>query len=231
MKKNHNIVEKEIIERDELRSLEEFYTNNQVSDMLEQVEKKKQELVNDMIIYAKSHTIESKWSRDGDVLETKVDYNPLVINNKFFKPIIALGSIEPEYNAEKLAMVFDYYCYIVTEVNDKIGYFPSSLTSFCKLAGISRECLRKYKNSSDMNMRIITQKIYDQIGDTNLTMSQLKMVNERSTLFKLRAEHEVVEKEQPKVSINIIDKPDFERINQRIQKYNSFTSEKESKNG
>lgn len=228
--KTHEVVENEIIEQEKIRELEEFYTTNQVSNMLDKIEEKKLEIVQDMVEYANTHKKECKWDRDGYPIEYKVDYNPLVIGNKFFKPIIALASIEPEYNAEKLSLVFDYYCYLITEVNDKIGYFPSSLTSFCKLAGITRQGLAKYKNSSDLNMRIIVEKIYDQIGDTNLTMSQLKMVNERSTLFKLRAQHEMVEKEQPKVSINIIDKPDFERINQRIAKYNSFTSEKEQKN-
>ena len=130
------------------------------------------------------------------------------------------------YNAEKLGMVFDYYCDILTEINDKIGYLPSSLTSFCKLAGITTTTLRNYRNSTDLNMRIVADKIYDQIGDENLTMSQLGKINERSTIFKMKSQNEMVEKEQPKVQINITEKPDPDRIKKRLEKYAQYSDKK-----
>ena len=226
MGRKHVELEKDIITRDSVRELEQFYTTNQVDNMLQKIEEQKEKIVNEMIEYADSHEKPCKWDKDGNVLSTKIEINPLVINQYFFKPIVSIGSIEPEYNAEKLAMVFDYYCYLVSEVNDKIGSFPSSLTSFCKLAGITSSCLKKYKNSSDLNMRIIAEKIYDQIGDTNITMSQLGMVSERSTIFKMKSQNEIFEKEQPKVSINIVDAPDLEQINARLEKYKMFASKK-----
>lgn len=226
MAKKHTDLEEDIEKRNELRTLEQFYTTNMVDNIVEHIEEEKEKIVKEMIIFAHEHTKPCKWNKEGDPISFSVQCNPLVINNYFFKPIVSIGSIEPEYNAEKLSMVFDYYCYLVSEVNDKIGNFPSSLTSFCKLAGITMSCLRKYKNSSDLNMRIIVEKIYDQIGDTNITMSQLGMVNERSTIFKMKAQNEIIEKEQPKVSINIIEQPDMERINTRLDKYKAFANKK-----
>lgn len=229
MAKKHEQLENEIEIRDEIRELEQFYTTNKVDNMLEKIEEKKQEVVNEMIKYASEHTKPFKWNKEGDPVAWQVASNPLVINQYFFKPIVSIGSIEPEYNAEKLSMVFDYYCYLVTEVNDKIGNFPSSLTSFCKLAGITSTCLKKYRNSSDINMRIIAEKIYDQIGDTNITMSQLGMVNERTTIFKMKSQNEIFEKEQPKVHINIVEAPDLEQIQGRIEKYKMFANKKGGK--
>lgn len=226
MPRKHDKLEKDIVIRDNVRELEQFYTTNQVDNLLVKIEEQKEKIVNEMIEYAQEHEKPCKWDKEGCVLAYKVDANPLVINQYFFKPIVSIGSIEPEYNAEKLALVFDYYCYLVSEVNDKIGSFPSSLTSFCKLAGITSSCLKKYKNSSDLNMRIIAEKIYDQIGDTNITMSQLGMVSERSTIFKMKSQNEIFEKEQPKVSINIVDTPDLEQINARLEKYKMFASKK-----
>lgn len=213
--------------QNELRKLEEFYTTNKVDSMLSEVEVKKQELVKDMIEYAKNHEEPVKWTKDGDPIDYQVKINPLVINNYFFKSIVPISSQEPIYNAEKLGMVFDYYCDILAEVNDKIGYFPSSLTSFCRLAGITSNTLRSYKNSTDLNMRVIVDKIYDQIGDENLTMSQMGVVRERSTLFKLKSQNELTEKQQPNVNINITEQVDMAKIEERINKYKNFASKKE----
>lgn len=215
--------------QNELRKLEQFYVENKVDTMFEEIEAKKQELVEDMKKYAENHTNPCKWDKDGNPIEYRVNINPLIITNYFFKSIIPIQSQEPEYNAEKLGMVFDYYCDILAEVNDKIGYFPSSLVSFCKLAGITSNTLRGYKNSTDYNMRVIAEKIYDQIGDENLTFSQMGITKERSTIFKLKSQNEMVEKQQPNVNINITEKPDMERIKARLEKYNVFADKKGKK--
>lgn len=218
--------EKQLKIQNDIRKLEEIYVNGNLDMIMKDIDKKKKELVEDMIKYANNHLKACKWDKDGNPINYRIDYNPLVVSNNFFKPIIPINCQEPMYNAEKLSMVFDYYCDLLAEINDKIGELPSSLTSFCRLAGITTSTLRNYRNSSDLNMRIIADKIYDQIGDENLTMSQLGQVNERSTIFKMKTQNEMVEKEQPKVQINITEKPDFERINARLDKYSQYTDKK-----
>lgn len=224
--KKRSSTEKDIQMQNEIRKLEEIYVNGNFDLMMQDIEQKKQELVKNMIEYANNHTMEAKWDKDGNPIDYKVDYNPIVVSNNYFKPIIPINCQEPMYNAEKLSMVFDYYCDLLANINDKIGYLPPSLTSFCKLAGITSTTLRNYRNSSDLNMRIIADKIYDQIGDDNLTMSQLGMVNERSTIFKMKSQNEMVEKEQPKVQINITEKPDLDRIQERLNKYSQYANKK-----
>lgn len=213
--------------QNKLRELEQFYNEGKIDDLLKNVEEQKKELVEQMIKYAEENTKECKWTKDGDPVDYKVEIKPLVISNYFFKSIVPIGSQEPIYNAEKLSMVFDYYCQILAEVNDKIGSFPSSLTLFCKFAGITLNTLRQYKNSQDYSMRVVAEKIYDQIGDENITMSQLGVTRERSTLFRLKSQNEMVEKVQPNVNISVkaID-VDLDRINERINKYKQFTSKK-----
>ena len=224
-KKNENY-EIEVANRNDLRDLEQAFINDKVSNMMTAVEAKKEELVKEMIVYAEKNTKPCKWNKEGNPIAYKTIVNPLIINNYFFKPIIPITSQEPIYNAEKLGMVFDYYCDLLAEVNDKIGYFPSSLTSFCKLAGITLATLRNYRYSDDLSMRIVVEKIYDQISDENITLSQLGNVRERSTIFKLKSQNELVEKEQPKVSINITEKPDYDRIQERLNKYKNFANKK-----
>lgn len=216
----------ELKNTNKLRDLEQFYVEGKVDDMLATIKEKKEQLVDDMIRYAESHKKPVKWNTDGDPIGEKIDLNPYVISNYFFKPITPIVGQEPMYNAEKLGMVFDYYCDLLAEVNDRIGKFPSSLTLFCKFAGITLNSLRQYRNSADYSMRVVAEKIYDQIGDENITMSQLGMVKERTTIFKMKAQNEIVEKEQPKVNINITEAPDMERINERINKYKAFANKK-----
>lgn len=215
--------------QDKARDLEKFYTEGKVEDILANIEKRKKELVEDMISYAQEHKKECKWDRDGNPIDFKVDYNPFVIENVFFKSIVPIGCQEPEYNAEKLALAYDFYCELLVEVNNNIGQYPASLTSFCHFAGITLNTLRLYRNSPDLAMRTIAEKIYDQIGDTNITMSQLGIVRERSTIFKMKSQNEVVEKEQPKVNINIVEAPDMQRIEEKINKYKSFVDKKTQK--
>lgn len=216
----------ELKNTNKLRDLEQFYVEGKVDDMLATIKEKKEQLVDDMIRYAESHKKPVKWNTDGDPIGEKIDLNPYVISNYFFKPITPIVGQEPMYNAEKLGMVFDYYCDLLAEVNDRIGKFPSSLTLFCKFSGLTLNSLRQYRNSADYSMRVVAEKIYDQIGDENITMSQLGMVKERTTIFKMKAQNEIVEKEQPKVNINITEAPDMERINERINKYKAFANKK-----
>ena len=224
--KNEDIVNNN---KNQLRELEQFYTTNKIDTMFDTIEEQKQKLVNEMIEYKENHLKPCKWDEEGNAIAYSIDINPLVITNYFFKPITPITSQEPIYNAEKLGMVFDYYCDILANVNDKIGNFPSSLTSFCKLAGITLNTLRTYKNSSDYNMRVVAEKIYDQIGDENITMSQMGIVREKSTIFKMKSQNELVEKEQPKINVNITELPDMNKIKERIGKYKQFANKKDKK--
>lgn len=223
------IMQKRKEKQDKTRDLEKFYTNGKVEDILANLEERKKELIEDMIQYASEHKKECKWNRDGEPIDFKVDLNPFVIENVFFKSIVPIGCQEPEYNAEKLSLAYDFYCQLLVEVNNHIGQYPASLTSFCHFAGITLNTLRIYRNSPDLAMRTIAEKIYDQIGDANITMSQLGIVKERSTIFKMKSQNEIVEKEQPKVNVNIVEVPDMEKIEERINKYRSFAEKKNRK--
>lgn len=223
------ILEERKKKQNKTRDLEKFYTEGKIEDIFERLEERKKELVEDMIDYAREHKIECKWSRDGDPIAWKVDLNPFVIENTFFKSIVPIGCQEPDYNAEKLSLAYDFYCDLLVEVNNHIGQYPASLTGFCHFAGITLNTLRLYRNSQDLTMRTIAEKIYDQIGDTNVTMSQLGIVRERTTLFKMKSQNEMVEKEQPKVNVNIVEMPNMERIEEKINKYRNFVDKKAKK--
>ena len=219
IKKEENIKEQET--KLQVQDLEQFFVNGTVLDVNDKLEELKEQKVNEMIEYAKTHE-KPIFNKDGDVIAVRVDMNPLVVNNVFFKTINPLGNKIPMYNAEKLALIYDYYLYLVTEVNDKIGNFPSSIPSFCKLAGISTKDLREYRRSADIDMRNIVEKIYDEIGDNNLSMAQLGMVKGTPTQFKMKTQNEMVEKQQPNVNITYKEVINTDRMDKNLEKYKAL---------
>lgn len=206
------------MEKNDVRVLEEFYVDGKVSDLDKTIDKMKKETVKGMLDYANKHT-KPLLNRKGDEIGNFVDYNPVVVGEEFFKPIVPLRGKMPKYSAEKLGLVYDYYNYLISEVNDKIGVYPASLGGFCKLAGITMSELKRYKNSDDFDLRTTTEKIYDEIGDSNLTLSQMGKARETSTLFKLKAEHEITEKKSPNVNISVKQGIDTSGIDSIIANY------------
>lgn len=209
-----------------LRELEQEYVDNKIAKMDEYIEQRKQEITNELIEYAENHTEAIKWDREGCPIAYGIKVKPAVISNYFLKSICPIGSTEPIYNAEKLALVFEYYNYLIAEINDKIGNYPSSLTSFCKLAGITLNTLRQLRVGSDLNMRVIVEKIYDQIGDENIAMGQVGAAKERTTLFKLKSQNELTEAVTPNVNINITEKVDRKAISEKLNRYRNFIDKK-----
>ena len=211
----------------EVRELEEFYVNGTVSDLIPKLEEEKNKLVEKMIEYAKENKVATKWDKEGNVIESKTEIKPIVINHYFFKSIVPLGSKIPMYSAEQISMAFDYYMGIVASINEHIGNYPTSLTTFCKFLGINLNTLRNYRNSEDIDMRNIVEKIYDQIGEENITMSQMGIVKERSTLFKLKTQNELTEKATPNVNITYKATINKNELEDRLDKYKNILNKKE----
>ena len=221
--------EMQLNNKTQVKKLEQDYIDDMVKKMPQYIETQKVKIIKEITDYAEKNVVACKWDKEGNPVAYKTKVNPFVINNYFFKPITNINCVEPLYSPEQLGLIYDYYCFLVAEINDKIGYYPPSLTAFCKLSSLTLTTLRNYRNSSDLSMRIVAEKIYDQIGDNNITMSQLGITKERTTMFRLKSENEMIEKEQPKVSINIVDKPDMEQRQERLNKYKKFANKKGGK--
>ena len=215
-----------IRKRQTVRALEDFYTNGVVENLDSIINEKKSKIINSLIEYAKNNE-KPIYNKDGKIIDYKVAYNPVSINNMFFKPLTGTTCFVPKYNAEKLAIVFDYYNYLIQNVNEKIGTFPSSISSFCKLANISTSTLRSYKNSADEKMREVVQMIYDQIGDDNITLGQLGRVKSPITIYKMNTQNEMVEKKNPNVNIHLSKVIDEDDINKKLDRYKTLLIEED----
>ena len=215
---------------EELQQLKEFYVTNEISNLPQIIDERKNDLVDKLTNFAKEHTKPVKWDKDGIAIDYGVIFSPITIQQYFFKSVNPINSIIPDYNAEKLSLIYEYYCYLIAEINDKIGNFPSSINSFCKLAGITQFQLKNIKNNSpDLALRIVAEKIFDEIGDNNITLAQMGLASEKTTIFKMQTQNEIIEKVQPNVNVNInqtIGEEEIQIITDRINKYGNLINKK-----
>lgn len=179
---------------------------------------------NKMQIYVSNHTKNVYFK--GEVVDTYVEVNPIIITNTFFKPIVPFNT-NPTYNSKDLSDIYTYYQELLTIINDEIGAFPSSLTLFCRFIGVTLESFKDLRNSEDENMRIVVQKIIDDVDEANISMAQTGTAKERTTLFKLKAQNEMVEKTTPKVNVSIKANIDDNRIKGNILEYQEFLGKKD----
>lgn len=173
------------------------------------VEFKKQELVDKI---AKFQT----------ELAPEKQMNPYLISTYFFKTINPLTSQEPEYSAEKLAIVWDLYMYLIEQVNANFGAFQPTITHFCKFAGISMSTFKNYKIRGTYEMQVLINKICDETFNSNVLLAQTKVLSNRSTELRVKVENEVQEKPQVHVNLNVNQEVDLSSIASRIQELSKF---------
>lgn len=175
------------------------------------------ELKEEIKEYAASHTKIRVFKNGSE--EEYVDFSPIAVNEKFFKPIQKPKDGVFIYSAEELETFYEKYREIVAEVNEYIGTFPTSISSFCKFIGITVDTLRGYKSTNDINLKRVIERIYEEIGDDNLFVAQLGKASERSTLFRLKSQNEMEEKKSPNVNVSIKALVNSSKYDEKIDKY------------
>lgn len=214
-------------QKNEVIDLEKFYVNSTLDNLEELLQKKEQELVKQIQEYQQMCVLEIKNS-EGEIVDfvTK-PYNPYLVSTFFFKSINPLSNIEPQYSSEKLAAVWSIYMYLIEQVNINIGPFQPTLSHFAKFAGISTYTLKSYKNSPDLQMQIVANKIFDETFDSNVLLAQNKILSNRSTELRVKVENEVQEKPQVKVNVNVNQEVDLGQISARLNEITNFSKNKD----
>lgn len=193
---------------------------DKISLNLDEINKKNEE---NLSVYAEKH-LKNVYFK-GEIIDSYIEVNPNIITNVFFKPIVPLTT-SIIYNGEQLSILYDYYNDLILKINDKLGAFPSSLSLFCRFIGLTIEDLKKLRENSDETTQLVVKKIIDDIDESNLAMAQAGNLKERTTLFRLKAQNEMVEKVAPKVNVNAKINIDDNRIKGNILDYQEFLSKK-----
>lgn len=180
---------------------------------------------NDLMLesYAEKHLKDVYFK--GEKISEYIEINPAIITNTFFKPIVPLTA-KMKYTGEQLSMLYDYYNSLLLEINDRLGAFPSSLTLFCRFIGLTLDDFKEMKDDANETVRLVVKKIFDDIDDANLSMAQTGNIKEKPTLFRLKAQNEMIEKPTPKVNFNIKANIDDNRIKGNILDYEEFLGKK-----
>ena len=220
----------ELDKKNEVIELEKFCVNATLDNLEELTYQKEQEMISKIENYRKMMVVEIK-NDDGEVIDTiHKDYNPYLVSTYFFKSINPLSNIEPMYSSEKLAAVWGIYMNLIELVNIHIGPFQPTLSHFAKFAGISTYTLKAYKNSPDLQMQTIANKIFDETFDSNVLLAQNKILSNRSTELRVKVENEVQEKPQVKVNVNVNQEVDLGQISARLDEISNFSRTKNKMN-
>lgn len=210
--------------KSDLRTLESMYVNSKI-DNLEEIAKEKRDKLADELIEYKENILETKRTKDGEEYQVP-NLNPLIIQSYFFKSINPIGSREPEYNAEKLGIVFELYSEIITEVNIELGEFLPTISGFCTFAGITTATYKNYRKSSDIDMRTVCEKISDYCFDSNISLAQKGKLSEKSTIYRMKVEQDKSEKAEPQIHIHANDL-DLGMVKDRLKELEDFNRNKE----
>lgn len=220
----------ELEKKNEVIELEKFCANATLDNLDDLMIQKEQELISKIEDYRKMMVVEVK-NDFGEVIDTiHKDYNPYLVSTYFFKSINPLSNIEPMYSSEKLSAVWGIYMNLIELVNIHIGPFQPTLSHFAKFAGISTYTLKSYRNSADIQMQTIANKIFDETFDSNVLLAQNKILSNRSTELRVKVENEVQEKPQVKVNLNVNQEVDLGQISARLDEISNFSRTKNKMN-
>lgn len=119
------------------------------------IKKRKKEFQKELQSYIEFNSVDGNFIPDNNRIPM---FN--VIQHTF-SPLIDVGGISPRYNADEMAMAFEFYKQCTERLNQETIYTPK-IEDFCSMLNISRKSFDKIQlNSSDENMRDLCDKIQD----------------------------------------------------------------------
>ena len=189
--------------------------------MNKELEKEKNKRIEEIKEYAEDHT-KTKYDKNYNPIDTYVDSNPIVITERFFKKLDSNMKGIMLYTPQQMEEFYAVYREIILTVNEYTGVFPTSLTTFCKLIGVTVDTLKQYRETSNLEMKKVIDSIYEEINDDNLFLSQLWQANEKTTIFKLKAQNELTEKRAPNVNVSLKGVIEQAKYDEKLEKYSNL---------
>lgn len=120
------------------------------------------------------------------------------------------------YSATEMAVLFEYYKEIVSDISTKIPKHVPTLKAFCGFIGISQATYNNYGESDDPEMVDVIQKANDYFIDVALNMAINNIVNPVPVMFMMKSIHGLVEAKEPTTIIHE-DKVSIENTRERLQ--------------
>lgn len=189
--------------------------------MRKELEKIRDERIEEIKRYGQEHT-KTKWDKYGNGTEY-VDSNPIVITEKFFKKLDPKMQGVMVYTPAQMEEFYELYRELILATNEYAGIFPTSLTTFCKMIGITVDTLKQYRETdASIEMKKIINTIFDEINDDNLFLSQLGQTNEKSTIFKVKAQGDMTEKRAPNVNVSLKGVIEQAKYDEKLEKYSKL---------
>lgn len=131
--------------------------NQKKAQLPKYIKKRKKEFIKELEMYGIAKAEQDEMVKIMDKTIPLMDLSDLC-----FKPFIKGIGLAPEYSAEELDLIFDYFRDCIKEMN-KYELFPPLKEQFCQLCGFSTEQFSTLKNSSSPEIREVLLRVEDYI--------------------------------------------------------------------
>lgn len=149
---------------------------------------------------------------------TKKDY-AIELSYYISKPIIPTIGYTPEYNANSLLMVNQFYWEkIVLPINQKMFYIPL-ISDLCRMLNISTNTFNNYAQNGDEAMREACKIIADQFIGYYQRNGMNKNISEIMAIFTLKTTYRQRENDVPQVQVNTVHVSARDKVNQYAKQY------------
>lgn len=153
----------------------------------------------DLIVQEYKDNLKNELERRLDLLADKIEEKGRNITRLQIDSYMRnrnITAVSPKYSPDELAILFNYYQEMIEKINERAYYIPTK-KQFCSFCGISSIQYNNWLRSEDPDRADIMQKIDDYITDTMLTSAQNKEIDNVTTIFRTKAEHNLVEAQAP----------------------------------
>lgn len=222
--KNTQKLEQQVEQKNYLAGMERQLAESTINDLPEICNKRRQDLIDKL----------KEFKNRGDENVTNPDRikgsSHIVIADSFFKPFdsYVIGS-NVKYTYEKFIMAFELYEDMINQINENLCLFYPTLSHFCHYLGISVNTWKNvYCNSPDTRIAEYCAYILDWIFDYNMRLSEIRKIDNVSSIFRSKVELNKIEQAPPQTVI-ISDSISIDEIKDRLNKFSYLGSSDDKK--
>lgn len=126
---------------------------------------------------------------ENEIIDFKEKKLPLMqLTERLFEPLINVVGMSPEYSAENIVMLFDFFRECVNEINKNQLYVPQK-EDFCSLCGFSTQKFSQLKNAGSSDMREVCCRIEDYLAKITTQAGLTRQSSESMAIFTLKSSY------------------------------------------
>lgn len=188
--------------------------------------KKELELAEEELTGIKKELFEEEKKKLPDVLKNKTDVLVNELKQKTKLDYARLYSLIAKketfanknvYSDDELILAFQEFQGMVNLINEKQQFVPTK-NLFCAYIGVSTSTYDSWLASGDDTRREVVQRVDDYLADVSLSLAQQRKIDSYTTIYRAKAQHNIIEKNAP-IVVEYKKSADLDEIKDRLSMF------------